>query len=181
MVHAGAVFGVSAVHGGKVPKSAGEQPASSNLGLCDGGGVVHARRGFGGMVKQVCGEARCETPWLRLSSADIAKAINDTFAQFPKRFDFNGFNPFGDDPQQSPIWIRPWALEIANIARLSAGLVQVFGHTVPKDPQAVFQKSMESQGHKYFHADLLSHRMYLVLKGDSFSLQNLPTDYFNLA
>ncbi len=112
-----------------------------------------------------------ETPWLRLSAADIAKAINDTFEQFPKRFDFNGFNPFGDDPQQSPIWIRPWALEIANIARLNAGLVQVFGHTVPKDPQAVFQKSMESQGHKYFHADLLSHRMYLVLEGDTFLLK----------
>jgi predicted phosphodiesterase len=111
------------------------------------------------------------TPWLRLSAADIAKAINDTFAQFPKRFDFNGFNPFGDDPQQSPIWIRPWALEIANIARLNAGLVQVFGHTVPQDPQAVFQKSMENKGHKYFHADLLSHRMYLVLEGDTFLLK----------
>jgi len=114
-----------------------------------------------------------ETPWLRLSASDIAKAVNDTFVQFPQRFDFNGFNPFGDDPQQSPIWIRPWALEIANIGRLDARLIQVFGHTVSKDPEAVFQKSLESEGHKYFHADMLSDRKFLVLDGDSFHLRNV--------
>jgi predicted phosphodiesterase len=114
-----------------------------------------------------------ETPWLRLSASDIAKAVNDTFVQFPQRFDFNGFNPFGDDPQQSPIWIRPWALEIANIGRLDARLIQVFGHTVSKDPEAVFQKSLESEGHKYFHADMLTDRKFLVLDGDSFHLRNV--------
>lgn len=35
------------------------------------------------------------------------------------------------------------------------------------------EPSLESEGHKYFHADMLSDRKFLVLDGDSFHLRNV--------
>ena len=100
----------------------------------------------------------------------FASAVNDTFVQSPKSFDFNGFNPFGDDPQQSPIWIRPVALKMANYNMLHKDLIQVFGHTVSRDPQETFERSLcDPLGH-YFHADMLEKRCYLKFNGNDFQL-----------
>ena len=108
--------------------------------------------------------------WADQSASFIASAVNDTFIQSPKSFDFNGFNPFGDDPQQSPIWIRPVALKMANYNMLHKDLIQVFGHTVSRDPQETFERSLNDPLGHYFHADMLEKRCYLKFNGNDFQL-----------
>ncbi len=108
--------------------------------------------------------------WIDQSASFIATAVNDTFVQSPKSFDFNGFNPFGDDPQQSPIWIRPVALTMANYNMLHKDLIQVFGHTVTRDAQVTFDRSLNDPLGHYFHADMLEQRCYLKFSGNEFQL-----------
>jgi predicted MPP superfamily phosphohydrolase len=51
--------------------------------------------------------------------------INNAFAKNRKILVFNGENVYGDDPTQSPIWIRPSSL----CADPLAGYNQIVGHT----------------------------------------------------
>jgi hypothetical protein len=53
---------------------------------------------------------------------------------------------------------------------LNKDLIQVFGHTVSRDPQVTFDRSLnDPQGH-YFHADMLEKRCYLKFSGNEFQL-----------
>ena len=58
----------------------------------------------------------------------LTKAIQDCFKNNPKHFCFavGAMDPTGDDPVQSPIWIRPDSLEEYRIP----GVSQVVGHTM---------------------------------------------------
>lgn len=51
--------------------------------------------------------------------------INDVFKYQPKYFGFSGYDPYGDDTTQSPIWVRPNALQSDAVD----GYIQVVGHT----------------------------------------------------
>ena len=107
--------------------------------------------------------------WKTADIQTICKAVNQTFIKKPKAFDFNGFNPFGDDPQQSPIWIRPDALKNANDGSL-LGITQVLGHTMVRNPNAQFEQSLASQKQQYYHADMLSTGHYFVYENGCFRL-----------
>ena len=121
-------------------------------------------------LRRFVGPTSAVGPWETADIQTISDAVNETFFAKPSAFDFNGFNPFGDDPQQSPIWIRPEALKNANIGMLNKDLIQVFGHTVSRDPQVTFDRSLnDPQGH-YFHADMLEKRCYLKFSGNEFQL-----------
>ncbi|MDR1239459.1 MAG: metallophosphoesterase [Treponema sp.] len=53
------------------------------------------------------------------------EGINEAFLQDRDILTFNGYNMYGDDVTQSPIWIRPRSLESDPLA----GYCQIVGHT----------------------------------------------------
>ena len=70
---------------------------------------------------------------------NIATLLNDQFKYKPLTFDFGAMvsikkmsfflDPYGDNTEQSPIWIRPRSLMSANRDTLRTQVVQVVGHT----------------------------------------------------
>ena len=80
----------------------------------------------------------------------IADSLNELFLYKPKAFSFNGFDPYGNDTCQTPIWIRPMSLlkaskEIRKIYK------QIVGHT---KVTSLDIRSLEKwTGGKYFLID----------------------------
>lgn len=69
--------------------------------------------------------------WLVKSGWDgepIADFVNDMWYHFPHAFKHNGIDPYGDDVESSPIWIRPRSLMAANKYTMPE-YFQVVGHT----------------------------------------------------
>lgn len=67
---------------------------------------------------------------------NIASDLNELFKYKPRSFNFAEFcdaitlvDPYGNNVNQSPIWIRPKALMNANYDTLRKQVIQVFGHT----------------------------------------------------
>jgi hypothetical protein len=66
----------------------------------------------------------------------MADDLNELFTYQPLKFNFGTYcdadrilDPYGDNVQQSPIWIRPRSLMSANYDTLRKKVIQVFGHT----------------------------------------------------
>ena len=86
---------------------------------------------------------------------DAASFINALFKTEPEKFLFNGWNPYGDNITQSPIWVRPASLK--KNAYNYETIKQVVGHTRVEKLEVV--KS------RYFFIDTLdSSREYLVVE-----------------
>lgn len=65
---------------------------------------------------------------------NVVEKVNDVFLSEFRWFNFKGLDPYGDDVQQSPIWIRPRSLKIANNnTNLYRKYIQVVGHTHTKE------------------------------------------------
>jgi hypothetical protein len=62
---------------------------------------------------------------MRKAGAVDIEGISEAFVQDRNILNFNGYNPYGDDITQSPIWIRPRSLEKQPVA----GYNQIVGHT----------------------------------------------------
>jgi predicted phosphodiesterase len=74
---------------------------------------------------------------------NVVDKVNELFTYKPKWFSFTGLDPYGDDPQQTPIWIRPRSLKIANNnTKLYKKYIQVVGHT--------HRPNVEFSGRTYF-------------------------------
>lgn len=59
---------------------------------------------------------------------NLVKNINELFEYKPLSFKFNGFNSFGDNITQGPLWVRPLSLSKDGISTY----IQVIGHTQVK-------------------------------------------------
>jgi predicted phosphodiesterase len=60
----------------------------------------------------------------------VAENLNELFKYKLHAFTFNGRNGYGDDPEQTPIWIRPRSLMKANKkSKLNEKYIQIVGHT----------------------------------------------------
>lgn len=60
---------------------------------------------------------------------NISEKINELFIYQPNKFEFtcgNNYDPYGNEPCQTPIWVRPESLIMDE---LSDEIVQVVGHT----------------------------------------------------
>lgn len=86
----------------------------------------------------------------------IDNQINDLFKHKPGAFRFNGIDPYGNDPQQSPIWIRPESLNFCRIP----GFIQIVGHTtqfeginIDKNPNIIL-------------VDALINNQFLIIEDD---------------
>jgi hypothetical protein len=103
----------------------------------------------------------------------LVDQLNELFKYKPNTFTFGNAisinklsytDPYGDNEEQSPIWIRVRSLVSANKnTELKKAVRQIFGHTqVTKIDLAL---SMKALGGKYYPIDALStSREYLVIE-----------------
>lgn len=91
---------------------------------------------------------------------NIDEKLNELFHYQPLKFEFDGFDPYGDNTWQTPIWIRPYSLMKSNKDKLiHQNLIQIVGHTM------VTKIDIEGKatGGKYFFIDSLDNKEYLVI------------------
>ena len=94
---------------------------------------------------------------------NIVSDINELFRYKPLSFLFDGWEPHGDNLQQSCIWIRPFSLKRANYKTLRKKIIQVVGHTV----QTKIDIKGKSTGGRYYFIDTLgTSREYLIIEDD---------------
>ena len=83
-------------------------------------------------------------------------------------FGFNGFNAYGDNITQTPVWIRPTSLLLSNKQKnknaIKKRFIQIFGHTQIKE---IDLNSMnKSMGGRYYMIDALPSKQYLIYDGE---------------
>jgi hypothetical protein len=90
----------------------------------------------------------------------IVEQINELFKYKPLTFGFGEavsikkmsyLDPYGDNEEQSPIWIRPRSLMAANKDTLRKQVIQVIGHTQVK--KLDLEGSQKSAGGRYYLID----------------------------
>lgn len=59
----------------------------------------------------------------------LEAGINALFKHKPLEFGFSGWDPYGDNVTQGPLWVRPRSLMIDKVT----GFIQVVGHTGVKE------------------------------------------------
>ena len=104
----------------------------------------------------------------------IVEFLNDLFTYKPKVFQFNGKNPYGDDVYQTPIWIRPRALQNASKEKypyngstyIKDRYIQIVGHT----QQDHIDIKGKATGGKYFYIDTLPSGEYLIEEDGEFRI-----------
>jgi len=98
----------------------------------------------------------------------IADDLNEMYKYKPKTFIFNGFNPYGDDECQTPIWIRPRSLMKANKDTLRTKVIQVVGHT----SQNQIDVKGKATGGRYYFIDTLGTSGEFLIIEDSMVTSN---------
>lgn len=94
----------------------------------------------------------------------IANQVNDMWRYQPRKFDFTGRDPSGDDMGQTPIWIRPRSL-MKDAQELKRHLIQVVGHTGQKQ----IDIEGKSTGGRYYFIDTLgTSGEYLIIENNEF-------------
>ena len=106
--------------------------------------------------------------WMRGDLQSIVAAVNRLFLEKPKAFDSQGFDSSGDEPQQTPIWIRPYSLVKANVDIMEPHCRQVFGHTRMKDLDKNWLEVMELWNGRYIATDGLHLGAYWIYDSGEF-------------
>ena len=106
--------------------------------------------------------------WSRNDLNSIVVAVNHLFLDKPKAFDSQGFDSSGDEPQQTPIWIRPYSLVKSNFEILESHCRQVFGHTRMKDLEKNWTEVMALWNGRYIATDGLHLGAYWVYEEGGF-------------
>ena len=97
---------------------------------------------------------------------NIAEVVNDLYKYKPDSFLFNGRDDTGNDPYQTPIWIRPSALMRANKGGLVKDIIQIVGHT----RQNTIDIEGKSTGGRYYFIDTIGVKQYLIIEDGKFKL-----------
>jgi predicted MPP superfamily phosphohydrolase len=87
---------------------------------------------------------------------NIIVDLNEMFRYKPKVFEFNGFDAYGDNTTQTPIWIRPRSLMSSNKKHkksLRKDYIQIVGHTGMK--QIDLEGSDKFTGGRYYFIDTM--------------------------
>jgi predicted MPP superfamily phosphohydrolase len=104
---------------------------------------------------------------------NVAEELNELFRYKPHAFTFNGWDPYGNDDKQTPIWIRPSALMRANKkSELKAKYIQIFGHTETSGINLNHIK--KAAGGKYYNIDCLgTSGEYLIIENDKIKVGSI--------
>lgn len=98
----------------------------------------------------------------------VDRDINILFKTDLTPFNFiygRGCGLYGDDPENGPLWIRPYSLYEDAIG----GIDQIIGHTQPKDPIIIKSK----QNTNIYLNDMLGLGYYLVTNNDSVIIKSI--------
>jgi hypothetical protein len=88
------------------------------------------------------------------SKENVVADLNELFKYKPKAFDFNGFDSYGDNITQTPIWIRPRSLMVSNKKHdksLKKDYIQIVGHTGVN--KLDLNGAMKAMGGRYYLID----------------------------
>jgi len=108
---------------------------------------------------------------------NIADFLNDLFHHKPNHFGFDSYfdkgygyaDGYGNDIWQTPIWIRPKALQHSNKkTTLLKNYIQIIGHT--PQPSLDIKGKANNTGGKYYYIDCLSKKEYLIEIDNVFSV-----------
>ena len=116
--------------------------------------------------------AGISTKWLKKTFKrdwnvnNVVERVNELFKTKPNRFVFLGWDPYGDDVDQTPVWIRPRSLKIANNnTNLYRKYIQVVGHT--------HRSTVDFSGRTYFVDTFDTSTDYLTIVDGKVILQML--------
>jgi hypothetical protein len=99
----------------------------------------------------------------------VVELINEYFKHKPGIFEFNGWNPYGDNTYQTPIWIRPASLMKVNKGtKLKENVIQVVGHTQVKNIFDSVVSTEKAMGGRYYLNDAIESKGYLVVEDGFF-------------
>lgn len=115
----------------------------------------------------------------------IVELLNEQWQYRPLTFDFDcvkpikmsWVDPYGDNTEQSPIWIRPKSLMRSNKDELKKQIIQVVGHTAQR---SIDIKGMATGGRYYFIDTLETSGEYLIYQNGKFTTNKIQkTDVDN--
>jgi predicted MPP superfamily phosphohydrolase len=113
-----------------------------------------------------------ENDW---SVESVVVDLNELFRYKPMAFEFNGFDAYGDNTTQTPIWIRPRSLMQANkkhTKSLKKDYIQIVGHTGMK--QIDIDGSDKFTGGRYYFIDTMeTSGEYLVIQDNNLSVNSV--------
>lgn len=108
----------------------------------------------------------------------IINDLNELFKYKPKSFEFgmavsikklSFLDPYGDNEEQSPIWIRPHSLMAANRDTLRKQVIQIVGHTQVK--KLDIEGAMKAAGGRYYLIDCQGTTgEYLIIQNGELSI-----------
>jgi predicted phosphodiesterase len=99
----------------------------------------------------------------------IADFVNQIWQHRPNAFIFTGWDSYGDNTTQTPIWIRPGSLMSGNKETfLKKDYIQIVGHT-----QVRYIDMGKATGGRYYFIDVIPERQYLIYENQEFSLGEL--------
>jgi hypothetical protein len=116
------------------------------------------------------------------SKENVVADLNELFKHKPKAFNFNGFDPTGDNITQTPIWIRPRSLMASNNMSvnkknpklssnnsLKKDYIQIVGHT--QVVKLDLDGAMKAMGGRYYLIDCQGTTgEYLIIENDKFKI-----------
>ena len=106
---------------------------------------------------------------------NVVVDLNELFRYKPKAFEFNGFDAYGDNTTQTPIWIRPRSLMQANkkhTKSLKKDYIQIVGHTGMK--RLDLTGSDKFTGGRYYFIDTMETTgEYLVIQENNLTVNSV--------
>jgi predicted MPP superfamily phosphohydrolase len=113
-----------------------------------------------------------ENDW---SVESVVVDLNELFRYKPKAFEFNGFDAYGDNTTQTPIWIRPRSLMSANKKHeksLRKDYIQIVGHTAMR--RIDIDGSDKFTGGRYYFIDTMEvSGDYLVIQDNNITVNSV--------
>jgi hypothetical protein len=113
-----------------------------------------------------------ENDW---SIDNIVVDLNELFRYKPMAFEFNGFDAYGDNTTQTPIWIRPRSLMSANKKHkksLRKDYIQIVGHTQMR--RLDISGSDKFTGGRYYFIDTMeTSGEYLIIENNKLRVNSV--------
>ena len=113
-----------------------------------------------------------ENDW---SVESVVVDLNELFRYKPMAFEFNGFDAYGDNTTQTPIWIRPRSLMSANKKHkksLRKDYIQIVGHTGMK--RIDIDGSDKFTGGRYYFIDTMeTSGEYLIIQDNNINVNSV--------